>query len=463
MRRALLLFAPPLFALPIALAACTGHDLVAPSPMPEQQTDTYLPVTTVRKADILFMIDNSLSMEQEQDNLARNFPAFIDELRKIQGGLPDVHIGVVSSDMGASAGCSAVGQNGLFQGWDRACGLDRESRFIVAANAEHDRNYQGDLASVFGCMARVGTSGCGFEHQLAATTKALSAQRSPENAGFLRDDAYLQIVLITDEDDCSAPPGSTLFSQDFPGEEPSYRCARAGHACGGQMPPDADFSAPLAECKPTEHGALIDVQTFVDQIRALKSDPNKILVSGIFGWPAGAGEYKVGKQIVDERTGRLGGWDYLPACQSMNGNATAALRVKQFVDGFGTNGAFESICSDDFRPVLKRIGVNLGKVIGGPLCIETPPVDTSPAPGVQVDCVVSESVPASGGEESYLPACTEHSTKPCWELVDGTDASTCATGLAVKLQRHGQPVPPESRVAIKCRTCVRPDDPRCQR
>jgi hypothetical protein len=451
-----------LVALPLAFAACTSHDLAAPNPMPEEQTDTYVPINTVRKADILFMVDNSLSMKEEQDNLARNFPAFIDELRNIQGGLPDVHIGVVTSDMGATSGCSPVGQNGLFQGWDKACGLDRESRFIVASNGEHDRNYQGDLATVFGCMARVGTGGCGYEHQLAATAKALSAQRSPENAGFLRDDAYLQIVLITDEDDCSAPPGSPLFSQEFPGEEPSFRCARAGHVCGGKMPPAADFSAPLAECKPVENGALINVQDFVDQVRALKGDPNKVLVSGIFGWPtAGGGEYKVGKQ-VDDRTGQLGGWDYLPACKSANGSATAALRVKQFVDAFGSNGLFESICAGDFRPVLKRIGEKLAGTIGGALCLEKPPVDTTPAAGLQVDCLVSESVPARGGyDETYLPAC-DRSSKPCWEVVEASPQDNCDTGLKVRIVRDGQP-PPESRVAIKCRTCVRPDDPRCRR
>jgi len=54
----------PLFALPFALAACTDHALVAPNPMPEEQTDTYVPINTVRKVDILFIVDNSLSMEQ---------------------------------------------------------------------------------------------------------------------------------------------------------------------------------------------------------------------------------------------------------------------------------------------------------------------------------------------------------------------------------------------------------------
>jgi hypothetical protein len=159
-------------------------------------------------------------------------------------------------------------------------------------------------------MARVGTSGCGFEHQLAATSKALTA---PENAGFLRDDAFLQIVLITDEDDCSAPTDSDLFTRQFPDEEPSFRCARAGHACRGQMPPSADFSAPLAECKAVENGALSNVQGFVDQIRALKKDPGKVWSPASSAGPAVRGTYQVGKR-TDPITGQIGaGITYPPA------------------------------------------------------------------------------------------------------------------------------------------------------
>jgi hypothetical protein len=442
-----------LLALPALLLACVDHALVAPNPMPEQETDTYVPVGVNRKVDILFMIDNSLSMREEQENLARNFPAFIDELRKIEGGLPDVRIGVVTSDLGAgalaSSGCQPGGQGGLFQGWDKGCGLAEGQRFITASDGERSRNYQGDLSAVFACMAKVGTSGCGFEHQLASASRALVA-----NPGFLRDDAFLQIVLITDEDDCSAAADSDLFTRQFPDEEPSFRCARAGHLCQGRMPPAADFSAPLSECQPVKDGALTNVQTFVDQVRALKTDPSRILVSGIFGWPAGAGQYKVGRQLNDR--GQLGGWDYLPACTSANGNATAALRVKQFVDAFGDNGAFESICADDFRPVLQKMGEKLRRIVGHDLCLEAT-VRTS---GGQPDCLVGEVVPGAK-EPTLFPNCAVAGNKPCWKAVASPSCS--ASGLELQIDRKGQPEPAEATVSIKCRTCVHPDDPRCQR
>jgi hypothetical protein len=447
---------PP--ALATLLCACTAHDLVAPNPMPEQQTDKYVPINPIRKADILFMVDNSISMEQEQDNLARNFPAFIEELRKIEGGLPDLHIGVVTSDVGAGtlneSGCTPGGQNGTFQGWDRACGLDSNSRFIVASDGEKVRNYQGDLSNVFACMAKVGTRGCGYEHQLEATRRALTVQAIGENGGFLREDAYLQVVLITDEDDCSAPSNSTLFGMSFPTEEASFRCARAGHICQGQMPPAANFSAPLSECKPVENGALTNVSDFVSAIRGLKRNPDEqVLVAGIFGWPtSGAGSYVVGKSKMDR-------WDYMPGCVSDNGDATAALRVKQFVDAFGTSGSFQSICSGDFRPILADIGEKLRKRIPGSFCVDAPVVDTKPAAGVQPDCLVSESGPT--GKKTYVPACDTAGGGTCWTL-QKDDACT-GSGFRVSIDRKGTFPAPDSTLGIQCLTCTKPNDPRCHR
>ena len=76
------------------------------------------------------------------------------------------------------------------------------------------KNYTGQLEDVFTCIAAVGDSGCGFEQPLASVVRALGADgrpAPPENQGFLRPDALLFIVLLTDEDDCSVPAGSNLF------------------------------------------------------------------------------------------------------------------------------------------------------------------------------------------------------------------------------------------------------------
>jgi len=90
--------------------------------------------------------------------------------------------------------------------------LDAGASYII--NNDGQTNYKGELADVFGCIAMLGSQGCGFEHQLASVLRALGADGAPapaQNAGFLRPDAFLQIILVSDEDDCSAPPSSDLF------------------------------------------------------------------------------------------------------------------------------------------------------------------------------------------------------------------------------------------------------------
>ena len=75
---------------PWLLWACNSHPLEQPEPAPEQQTDLLYEVNPLRQLDLLFLVDNSSSMAQEQNNLKRNFPDFMAELEKIQGGLPDI-------------------------------------------------------------------------------------------------------------------------------------------------------------------------------------------------------------------------------------------------------------------------------------------------------------------------------------------------------------------------------------
>ena len=63
-----------------------------------------------------------------------------------------------------------------------------------------------DLERRFRCMTQVGTKGDTFEAGLEAMERALSPAMTADgapNAGFLRDDAYLGVVFLSDENDCS--------------------------------------------------------------------------------------------------------------------------------------------------------------------------------------------------------------------------------------------------------------------
>ena len=69
---------------------------------------------------------------------------------------------------------------------------------------------RGDISAAFTCIAALGDRGCGFEHQFESVLRALGAdgKAAPaENQGFLRRDALLAIIMLTNEDDCSARPG----------------------------------------------------------------------------------------------------------------------------------------------------------------------------------------------------------------------------------------------------------------
>jgi hypothetical protein len=213
------------------------------------------------------MIDNSSSMETAQANLKANMASFMDVLKQLPGGLPDLHVAVVTSDMGAGdgssiQGCSINGDDGVFRfqatGGCVGTGLDANATFLVDTGGASPVTNFGtqDITSVFQCITAVGAFGCGFEHQLASIDRALGADGSDApstNANFLRPEAYLGIVILTNEDDCSAPTNTQLFSLASGGSNQqnianalgpvaNYRCNNYGHLCndpGGNqiMPP----------------------------------------------------------------------------------------------------------------------------------------------------------------------------------------------------------------------------------
>ncbi|HET6280690.1 MAG TPA: hypothetical protein VFH73_06990, partial [Polyangia bacterium] len=262
------------------LWACQSYRLAPPDPRPERVVTQTAFVNPTHELDIVFMIDNSGSMKEEQENLTRNFPVFMKELEAASPrGMLDVHIAVISSDLGAASGimfCNGSGDDGVFQNRPRgnngSCtALPRDS-FIIAGPAGN--NFSGLIADVFSCIATLGTEGCGFEHQLASLRRALGKDPTvgmpPQNNGFLRPSARLGIIIITDEDDCSAPPGTDLFrttdrllSSEY-GQLDNFRCNEYGHLCGGR-PPTRMAGLSFDDCHSNETASskLIHVGDFV--------------------------------------------------------------------------------------------------------------------------------------------------------------------------------------------------------
>ena len=152
--------------------------------------------------DFLFVIDNSGSMEDEQQNLADSVPEFIKTVQSEIENLDDYHIGVVVTDDSFANvdGCNELG--GLVvqtQGQNSSnqnCG--------PYANGLNFMTPEDDLTEAFTCAAKPGTGGRPNEVPIDAMLEALSdplGQPGRCNEGFLRDEALLVTIIITDEED----------------------------------------------------------------------------------------------------------------------------------------------------------------------------------------------------------------------------------------------------------------------
>jgi hypothetical protein len=362
--------------------------------------------------DILMMIDNSSSMIEMQQKLYAQLPLFIQSLQSLPTP-PNLHLAVVSSDMGApgdlttSIGCSASGDEGQFQSMPRgtctATTLAAGSTFI--SDDDNMPNFTDPLSSVLQCIALLGDTGCGFEHQLASIDRALGADglgpAPSTNATFLRPNAYLVVLLLTNEDDCSAPADTTLYSlnggmQNLSnplGPIANYRCNQFGHLCTDPVsgaiiapplipPADAQGTTAtptldLTSCTSNDtNGLLTPVAKFVSDIKALKSDPDKQIIVGAIAAPATP--YTV--IWVPASSGTPAGqlWPQLehscgPATfNDVNPKATQnttdqsfgdpAVRIAQFVQAF-PNGVQGSICDASFATTLGAVASKIGQLI----------------------------------------------------------------------------------------------------
>jgi hypothetical protein len=161
------------------------------------------------KVDFLFVIDNSGSMADEQDNLTNSFPGFISGIQSALMQVDEYQVGVVTTDAygpnTAVPGCNQLG--GLVT---RTGGSDSSSS--VCGPYAAGNNYMteaDDLDTAFACAADVGTAGDGCERPMDAMTVVLDKNLGGAgqcNDGYLRDDALLVLVIITDEYEGSGDP-----------------------------------------------------------------------------------------------------------------------------------------------------------------------------------------------------------------------------------------------------------------
>ena len=153
-------------ALVVGLAACSEPQVV----VGQLQELTSLKAIADRDLDLLFVVDNSASMIDNQAALAASFPKMMDVLAEVDGGLPNLHIGIVTSDMGTKgsqvdgpgadgrrrripAAARARGDNGLLQHAGLAAAYIED---VANPDGTRQRNYTGELRDVFTTAALVG-------------------------------------------------------------------------------------------------------------------------------------------------------------------------------------------------------------------------------------------------------------------------------------------------------------------
>jgi hypothetical protein len=430
-----------------ALVGCPDREVSALDPQRDNVEFKDIPVTINRDLDLLFVIDNSISMKDEQDSLARNFPRFIEVLDSIEGGLPNVHVGVVTSDMGTLGGppvsdCENRGDDGVM----RELSLNSNIRYLSDVKddvtQQRVKNYPGTLSAAFSSLASVGTAGCGFESHLGAMRRALE---NPANAGFLRPNAYLGVIFIADEDDCSLKvnQGATFFGQSDLGDVESYACFRASTSCDGNR---GDAPGPRTNCRANENSITHEsIQEFVDALKATKTEPNLLVVAGIVGDATPVQVLQVtndnGKIVPDVAS----------SCTYRGPNnalqrAAPAIRLNQFLKSF-PNSTTTTICKGEVTDSLVQIATLLRTVVGSP-CIESDLAEPT-------QCSVVEVANQGKANEvrSVLGQCdASASVKPCWRL--NQDLQKCAstrTKLALTIERDAAPSP-DSHVRVNCVT-----------
>jgi len=468
-RLRLVRLARPLLAL--VAFGCTASTSEITGTGPDPSTFEPVPLSINREVDLLFVVDDSGSMRQEQAALAGGFERFIEGLEDGDGQLPGLHIGVVSSNVGTgevpSGGeaCLGEGDDGLLQVPAGCAALTDGSRFIrdVAGSAgEREVNYAGALAEQFSCMAQLGTAGCGFEQHFESMRRALGEQAL--NAGFLRPEASLAVLFVADEDDCSVSDPQ-LFdpSQDDRaselGELSSFRCFEFGVECAPVGGGEREIG-PRTDCVPEDGSRYLEsVSSYVQFLRGLKSDPEKVFVSTITGDPGPVvvmenpditpAELMVAPTCTICPGGAGSGCSTLEALVS----AAPAIRMQALVDAFGAAGHWQDICAYDpatdaldFGAALAGVAGNLAPRIATP-CLDVTPLDTdASASGNQAAC---ELVELAGGAEVAIPAC-EVSTgaRPCFRLRDNPDQCP-TTQLALAIDRAA-PAPAGATLSLRC-------------
>ena len=182
------------------------------------------------QVDILWVIDDSTSMKEEQAGVKAAAAAFLSELENED---MDFHLGLVTTDSDSTNAKSGV--------------LLGSPPYVTSEcrddGDDSDCSYADDFASRF----EQGTEGSALEKGLEVALRAISVPLSETfNDGFVRAGALLMIIQFTDENDCS--DGGRLG-----GSATGEDC----YSRSDELTPVSDLVRDIREAKESDGGGVV--------------------------------------------------------------------------------------------------------------------------------------------------------------------------------------------------------------
>ena len=431
-----------------------------------------VPVGANRQVDLLFVIDNSGSMAEEQALLVKNLGAL---LAALEGA--EYRIGVTTTDSGNPRCPSATytpegGKLVLSSCIDRVA--QGEFAFIsddfsatctdFCSKPDSELSVKGtptamdpqaaprkwvqreagqlniggvEALEALQCYLPQGVAGCGFESHLESMYLALAqaqSQASKDNYGFVRDEAQLAVVFVSDETDCSYNQATKeIFTTnkvfwndpDFDTAPTSAMCWRAGVACTGgpgtysECHPQ-DFGTDGAPVDDVAQAVLQPVSKYVDfvkQIEARKqsiSAAQRVKVSLLTGVPQGYESFDAEIQYEDlpaddqyQINFGIGPGCVLGSPDFPETMAVPPVRERAFAEAFAAADTrpLYSLCADSYSAALAAIGQEIADGMV-PSCMPYCVADSEPNTAVvEASCEVRQT--DAYGNETVVPPCIQ--------------------------------------------------------
>ncbi|MBW2703132.1 MAG: VWA domain-containing protein [Deltaproteobacteria bacterium] len=325
------------------------------------------------EVDVLFVIDNSGSMAGEQQQLANSFEIFANRLDALFGA-DMLHMAVVTTGV-ESPGCPScdefikascmneTGESGAFQdrlgriaSYDEnldtyifefrsepACG-------IIENSAEQSCFFDADSqeGTVF-----VGINGCGYERGLAPIRMALSDLQN-QHVGFLRPDATLVVVLISDEDDCGEVGD---ISEGIPGAggRMCYYAAKGVGPGGTTSHPDDPTS------KPYRLTSVDETYKFLMELKGNRAGLVKFAAIVGISDPEHPEDTRIEYEDPGNPSSNILPACVTPACTGRYCQAYPGTRYIELAKKFGNQFGFvDTICQADFSGTMEKIATWVG-------------------------------------------------------------------------------------------------------